>query len=107
MDFNAIDITAIITGFGALLKAWRSDARAEEIQADRKTTKENLDVWRRETELKLIEHEKRLNEGGQRFDKMDEKLDDINNAQKELFGQFKELKGLIMGMNQNNNGWGK
>lgn len=75
---KAIDFVALGTGIGAIIKARRSDAKAADIQADRKISKDSLEVWKREMEMKVNSHSESLKEGNARFEKSELKMEQMN-----------------------------
>lgn len=95
VDISGLDIGAIVAGIAGLLKAMQSDSRARDIESDRKATKENLDVWKREVEMKLEAHTKSLDDGNARFDKTEAKMDQINNKLDETSSKIDKLIGFV------------
>lgn len=95
VDISGLDIGLVITNVAALLKAIQSNARARDIEDDRKATKENLDVWKREVEMKLEAHTKSLDDGNARFDKTEAKMDQINNKLDETSSKIDKLIGFV------------
>lgn len=95
VDVSGLDIGAIIAGVAGLLKSLQSDARARDIEDDRKATKENLDVWKREVEMKLEAHAKSLAEGNARFEKSDAKMDQVEKKIDEANSKIDRLLGFL------------
>lgn len=95
VDVSGLDIGAIIAGVAGLLKSLQSDARARDIEDDRKATKENLDVWKREVEMKLEAHAQSLADGNERFNKTDEKMDKISQKMDEANSKIDRLIGFV------------
>lgn len=95
MENIGLDIGAIIGAVAAFFKAVHSDRRASAIEDDRKTTIENLDVWKRETELKLEAHQKMLQDGSERFDKTDRRMDQINDKIDTVNSKVDRLIGMV------------
>lgn len=95
IDVSGLDIGAIIAGVGGLLKAFQSDARARDIEDDRKKVKESLDVWKREVEMKLEAHDHSLQAGNERFDKSDKKMDDIIDKMNDANSKIDRLIGFV------------
>lgn len=95
VDISGLDIGAIVAGIAGLLKAIQSNARARDIEDDRKATKENLDVWKREVEMKLEAHAQSLAEGNARFEKSDAKMDQVEKKIDEANSKIDRLLGFL------------
>lgn len=95
VDISGLDIGLVITNVAALLKAIQSNARARDIEDDRKATKENLDVWKREVEMKLEAHAQSLAEGNARFEKSDAKMDQVEKKIDEANSKIDRLLGFL------------
>ena len=95
MDISGIDIGAIVAAAGALAKSFHSDSKATAVQQDRKETKDSLEVWKREIEMKINSHEEALHQSAERFKKTDEKMDIINSKIDEVNSKVDRLIGFI------------
>lgn len=74
----ASSMVALIGSATALIKIFRTDARTEEIQADRKRSKDDLEVWKKEMEMTVHNHSESLKEGNARFEKSEAKMEQMN-----------------------------
>lgn len=117
IDFNALDFATMAGVIGAILKAFRSDAKTEEIKADRKKSREDIDAHFAKIDTRLDSHDQSLKEGNARFDKTDAKLDEmakttdakldrLNDKQDATSQGISEIKGLIQGLQIKREKWG-
>lgn len=113
MDITGFDVGAcgavigsIIAAAKGLMSANKAESRAKSIEDDRIATKMKRDEEFRQmqTKLAVLEKEnehlgKRLDEGNNRFERLEKKLDDVVEKQSDTNALLSELIGKVGGGN--------
>lgn len=106
MDFTGIDVVALGTAIGSVITAMKGTKKAESetarIVKEREATKRLRDAefQSMKTQIAVIEKEnehlsKRLDEGNDRFERLEMKLDDVVKRQSETNSLLSKLIGKV------------
>lgn len=82
MDITGLDIGALLTGIGGLVKAFHSDHKADSV-------KKGVDERMAVLETKMQHHDKRLDDGDSAFRTLDAKMDRNNELLNQLIGEVR------------------
>ena len=103
IDFSGLDMVAIGSGVGAIIKALMSDSKASRAEAKAKEIEEARAATKieRDTRIAVLEEknkylESRLSEGNDRFEKLEKKIDETNKNVEQTNHILGEIKGALM-----------
>ena len=82
-------ITAIVAVLLALAAWLKSHSEVENVKKDRETTKMERDTRIALLEQKVAEHDKMMENGNERFDRIERELKETNGLLREMLGMFK------------------
>lgn len=90
MDITGIDITLLMTGFGAIAKSLHSDRKTD---AAKKSVEERMAV----IENDIRHHDKRLDDGDSNFKVLDQKIDGLRQTFDSRFGGLSDSVNQLIG----------